>query len=69
MSDIPGPWDSSRLFAEIFAEEALDRAEGDDVFPVVEVGVARAGNYHEELVVLLAGDDGQLLEGVAAEIE
>lgn len=57
------------LFAEILAEEVLYGGKGDDVLPVVEVGVACAGNDHEKLVVLLAGSYGQLLVCVAAEVE
>lgn len=54
---------------QVFVEEFFDLGKGDDVFPVVEVGVACAGYNHEELVVGFAGGDGQFLVGVAAEVE
>ena len=54
---------------QIFSEEFLDGIEGNDVFLVVEVSVARSGDYHKELVVVLTGSDGQFLVGIAPEIE
>lgn len=66
---IDTPFRFRDLFAEIFAEELFDFGKGDDVLPVVEVGVACAGYDHEQFVVLLAGDYGEFLVGVASEIE
>lgn len=57
------------LLADIFVEEFFNLVKGDDILLVVEVAVACSGNHHEELVVGFAGSDGQLLVGIAAEVE
>lgn len=46
---------SDGLFAEVFVEECFYLGKGDDILPVIEVGMACARDDHEELVVLLTG--------------
>lgn len=54
---------------KILAEEFFNGGEWNYIFLIIEVGMACAGNHHEELVVLLARGYGKLFIGVAAEIE
>lgn len=54
---------------QILIEELLYLVERNYLRLIVEVGMACAGNHHEELVVILTRGDGQFLVGIAAEIE
>ena len=54
---------------KIFAKEFDQSVKRDYVFLIVEVCMTCAGNDHEKFIIVLTGNDGKLLVGVASEIE
>ena len=66
VNDLSAP---AQIRGHICLEEFFNRGKGDDVFPVVEVGMTCARDHHEQFVVLLTRSYSKFLVGVAAEIE